>query len=263
MYVRQFARVASEADYRRLFADFADQPNAELMALRFVEQLSDAEDMSRVAVLLESGGEFSFAAGYLRFRESQLGSGNEQLQRSLEAAGKLLDHPDLPKLRILFQQARDNLSVPAVENNLWNALLAGLEQEATFDLAIAAASDQSELTKRLRDRVLTWYASTDWPRALRLLQSLPSDSALAGEDATVVAIGVCHYRLSEYAAAYQVLLPLITKNGKEITSLDAPPAYALICLMAAANSAVELGKTLELAEAMQEPEMAFVVLQSP
>jgi len=32
-----------------------------------------------VAVLLESGAEFSFAAGYLRFRDSQPGSGNEQL----------------------------------------------------------------------------------------------------------------------------------------------------------------------------------------
>lgn len=260
--VIQFTRVAAGTDYQRLFEDFAGQPNAELMALRFVEQLSDSEEMARVAVLLESDGEFSFAAGYLRFREAQPGLGNEQIQRSLEAAGKLLDHPDLPELRNVLKQLSDNLNVPAVEDNLWNALLAGLEQEATFDLALSAASDQSELTHRLRDRILTWYASTDWPRALRLLEALPTDSALAGEDATTVAIGVCHYRLGEYAAAYQVLLPLIAKNGEEITSLDAPPAYARICLMAAASSAVELGKTLEFAEAMQEPETAFLVLQS-
>jgi hypothetical protein len=281
--VAQFARVATDADYQQLLADFAEQPSPQLMALRLGEQLSDAAEISRVAALMEDAavsdaGEFSFAAGYLRFREAQqaqeadeaeataraegAGEGNERLRRTLEVAGKLLEHPDLPELRSLMRQTSGSMGVPAVETKLWNALLEGMDQSATFELAVAAAPDRNELISRLRDRILMWYARTDWPKALELLQSLPADADLAMESSTIAAVGVCHYRLNDFAAAYQVLLPLITKNAEELDSPDSPPDYAEVCLMAAGKSAVELEKTLELADALQAPETAFIVVQS-
>ncbi len=284
--ITQFARVASDADYQQLFEDFGGQPNAKLMALRFAEQFEDyqqlfedfgrepnatlmalrfaeqlngTEELARVAGLLEANAEFSLAAGILRFREAE---NSENVERGLAVAGELLKNPDLSELQNASQQPADDSDVSGVVNRLWNALLFGLREEATFELAVAAAPDKIELTRRLRDEILTFYPSTDWAGALRLFESLPEDSTLAGEDETVIARGVCKYRLQDYATAYELLLPIITQNWQSINSIDSAPEYAFVSVTALANSAVELGKSLELAEVLQDPETAFVVLQS-
>lgn len=240
--IEQLFDVADDALLEQALADFSQVPSKLTSFVALVDSLAwkESEDLERLVRAAEA---IPNMADVLAYGQFVLAKQAREHEEALKHGANLLSD-------VRFEDYRENIQASFAEIAVRDGMLGS---------ATALAPDRIAFVRAVRDQTVShWETGLDWKDILELVET-DIEPGWPEELETQVVKARCLLELGRHQESLEMALPCLVSDGAQLLAGE-DGSVEYLYFEVATEAALRCDRVMELVDAIDEPETAFVVL---